>query len=130
EWTGNTLLPVCHAVMQRKQLLGIRKRAERRSLGKRVSRGELGSSTGEPAGVQSTRGRDRSITRFIPEAEHVVCHETVVRAPADLVFEVASNVDMRAHPVARAIFWLREKILGAPPPPPRRAKGLVAETKS
>lgn len=71
----------------------------------------------------------RLIERFIPHPEHGGRHETLVRAPADLVFELAWNADMQAHPLARAIFWLREKLLRATPAP-RAARGLIAETTS
>jgi hypothetical protein len=70
----------------------------------------------------------RLIERFIPRADHGGRHETLVRAPADLVFEVAWNLDMQSSRVARAIFWLRGKLLRAGPAPPRRSVGLVAET--
>jgi hypothetical protein len=72
---------------------------------------------------------DRLIERFIPQADHGARHETLVRAPADLVFDVAWNFDMQSHPLIRAIFRLREKILRAEPAP-RAARGLVAETTS
>jgi hypothetical protein len=70
---------------------------------------------------------ERLIDRFIPRAEHGGRHETLIRAPADLVFELAWNADMQAHPLARAIFWLRQKLLRAEAAP-RAARGLVAET--
>jgi hypothetical protein len=69
----------------------------------------------------------RLIERFIPHPEQGGRHETLVRAPAELVFELAWNADMQEHPVARAIFWLREKLLRATPTP-RAARRLVAET--
>jgi hypothetical protein len=72
---------------------------------------------------------DRLIERFIPRPEHGGCHETLIRAPADLVFHLASNADLQAHPVVRVIFWLRAKLLRATPTP-RAARGLVAETTS
>jgi hypothetical protein len=69
----------------------------------------------------------RLIEQFIPRAEHGGCHETLIRAPASLVFELAWNTDMQAHPAVRAIFWLRETLLRAEPAP-RAQRGLVAET--
>jgi hypothetical protein len=85
---------------------------------------------GEPRQVDSRSGVGRLIERFIPRADHGGRHEILVRAPADVVFDVAWNLDLRAHPAARAIFWLREKLLRADPAPPRRVTGLVAETTS
>jgi hypothetical protein len=70
----------------------------------------------------------RLIERFIPRADRGGRHETLVRAPADLVFDVACNFDLRSSPVARAIFWLRGKLLRARPAPRRRPAGLLAET--
>ena len=69
------------------------------------------------------------IEHYIARPEHRTRHEVVIRAPADLVFKLACEMDMQAHPVARAIFWLREKLMKASPRP-RVARGLVAETKS
>ncbi len=70
---------------------------------------------------------DRLIERFIPQAEHGGRHETLIHAPADLVFELAWNIDLQSHPVTRAIFSLREKLLRTTPVP-RSARGLVDET--
>jgi hypothetical protein len=79
-----------------------------------------------PASATQAAG-ERLIERYLPHPEHGGRHETLIRAPADLVFELARNADMQAHPLARAIFWLREKLLRATPAP-RAARGLVAET--
>ena len=72
----------------------------------------------------------RLIERFMPRAHHGSRHEISVRAPATLVFDTACNHDIQSHPVVRAIFWLREKLLRMEPAPARRATGIVAETMS
>lgn len=56
--------------------------------------------------------------------------ETEVAAPAALVLSAAASFDLRAIPLARAVFWLRERIMGAPREPARAAQGLLAETRS
>lgn len=55
-------------------------------------------------------------------------HETVVAAPADVVFATACNFDLLSIPLVRAIFWLRSRIFSATPPP-RSWRGVVAETR-
>jgi hypothetical protein len=67
------------------------------------------------------------IDRFIPRSETRERHATVVAAPADLVFDVARDMDLRSIPVIGAIFWLREKVFRSKPAP-RQPQGLVAET--
>ena len=69
----------------------------------------------------------RLIERFMPRADVTECHETLVHAPADLVFEVARNFELQSMPLVRGIFWLRAKLLHATQPP-ERPQGLVAET--
>jgi hypothetical protein len=53
-------------------------------------------------------------------------HETVVAAPADVVFETARDFDLLSVPLIHAIFWLRARLLHSEPPH-RPWKGLVAE---
>jgi len=69
----------------------------------------------------------RSIDGFMPSADINECHEILIHAPAAMVFEVAAHMDLRSVPIVRAIFWLREKLMGAEPVE-RPEKGLVAET--
>jgi hypothetical protein len=132
-WSVGTLVPFGHAVMQRRQLLGIRARAEGRS-----SRGSAfdapiresgGAVSRKPPGAGDPAA-GRLIDRFIPHPDHGGRHETIVRAPAGLVFDVAWNLNLRAHPAVRAIFRLRELLLRATPPAGERPTGLVAETSS
>lgn len=70
---------------------------------------------------------DSLIDRFIPHAEVRERHETLVRAPAGVVMEVARAFDMQAIPLVGAIFWLRGKLLGAKVTG-AAPRGLVAET--
>ena len=71
---------------------------------------------------------NRLIERFIPQADIRERHEALIRAPADIVFDVAWNADMQAHPLVKGIFWLRGRLLRAGPDPQRVVKGLVQET--
>lgn len=76
-----------------------------------------------------TTWADRLIERFMPQADVTECHETLIRAPAGVVFDVAQTFDLQSIPLVRAIFWLRAKLLRTPEAPtPAFAKGLVAET--
>ncbi|MEW6208605.1 MAG: hypothetical protein AB1631_09575 [Acidobacteriota bacterium] len=64
-----------------------------------------------------------SIDRFISNPDVRKRHETIVRAPADVVFEVAEHFDLESILLVRAIFWLRARLLGAPHA--RMKKGLL-----
>jgi hypothetical protein len=64
-----------------------------------------------------------TIDRFIPAADVRLAHETIVHAPAALVFDVAEHFKMDSIPAVRGIFWLRAKLLGARYE--RMHKGLV-----
>lgn len=63
----------------------------------------------------------------MPRADVAECHETLVHAPAAMVYDVARNFELQSIPLVRGIFWLRAKLLHATEPP-ARPKGLVAET--
>ena len=67
---------------------------------------------------------------FIPSPDVQERHSTLVKAPADLVLDVACNTDMQSIPAVRAIFWLRTKLLRAKEPPPARGAGVVESTRS
>ena len=72
---------------------------------------------------------ERLIDRFMPHADISQRHEILIRAQADVVFEVAQNFKLRSIPLIRAIFWARAKLLGgAAPSDDLFAQGLVAET--
>lgn len=78
----------------------------------------------------SVRPTTRLIEQFMPRADYREQHETIVRAPADVVFDVAQHLDLQSIPLVRAIFWLRAVVLGAQRPAAGLfASGLVAETK-
>jgi hypothetical protein len=67
------------------------------------------------------------IDEFIPQSDVEDDHEIIVRAPANLVFDVAEHFDLLSIPVVRSIFRLRELIFGLRPKP-RHPKGLLEET--
>jgi hypothetical protein len=68
-----------------------------------------------------------TIDGFISAA--VVCerHESLVHAPAALVFDVAEHFQLQSIRLVRTIFWLRAKLMRAHHEPLR--KGLVEETE-
>lgn len=79
---------------------------------------------------QVQRTATRAIERYIPAWDVRSCHETIVQAPADMVFAVAEHFDLQSIPLIRAIIWLRSTIMRASRSTPRRPAGLVEETKS
>jgi hypothetical protein len=72
---------------------------------------------------------ERLIERFAPEAMAHGRHEVRIRAPADLVFEVAEGFDLLSIPAVHAIFRLRAGLLRAPLPRRDDLKGLIHETQ-
>lgn len=71
----------------------------------------------------------RLIDQFIPVADIAERHETFIRAPANVVFDVAQHFNLQSIFLVRAIFWLRAKLGGgAAPTATMFSKGLVAET--
>ena len=71
-----------------------------------------------------------ALDRFVPEPEIRERFETTVRAPADLVMDVAAHFDMQSLRVVKSIFWLREKLMRASPSGNRKPQGILEETKS
>lgn len=71
-----------------------------------------------------------ALDRFIPRPDVRERFEKAVEAPADLVFDVATRFDMQSLPPVRAIFRLREALLGARPHSPRAPQGIVEETRA
>ncbi len=68
------------------------------------------------------------LDRFVPVPDVRERFETTIRAPAALVMKVAAEFDMQSPPPVKAIFRLREVLLGgrhAPRPP----QGIVEETR-
>jgi hypothetical protein len=70
------------------------------------------------------------LERFIPDPEVRERFETTIRAPADLVMEVAAHFDLQSLISVKAIFWVRERLMRAPPAAPRKPQGILEETKS
>lgn len=52
------------------------------------------------------------LDRFVPEPDEGGRHEITIHAPAELVMEVARNIDIESIWMIRALFWLRGKLLG------------------
>ena len=70
----------------------------------------------------------QELDRFLPQPAVRERHEGLIRAPADIVFDVALHFDMQSIPLIRAIFWLRGKLMGAAPPAaPRKPQEFIAE---
>jgi hypothetical protein len=69
----------------------------------------------------------RELDRFMPQPDIRERHEGLIRAPADLVFDVAMHFDLQSIPLVRAIFWLRGRLMGAAPAGPRVSQGFIAE---
>lgn len=70
------------------------------------------------------------LDRFIPAPDVRERFETTIHAPAAVVMQVAADFDMQSVRAVRAIFRLREALLGATRQSPRRPQGIVEETKS
>jgi hypothetical protein len=70
------------------------------------------------------------LERFLPHPDVRERFETTIRAPADLVMEVASSFDMQSLPVVKAIFWLREKAMRGGSHAPRKPRGILEETEA
>ena len=68
-----------------------------------------------------------SVSRFIPAPDVRERFEITVRAPAELVSEVARRLDLQSIPLVRFIFWARARLLGARAEP-RPRRGLVEDT--
>jgi hypothetical protein len=68
------------------------------------------------------------LDRFIPRPDARERFETTIRAPAALVMQVATGFDMQSLPAVKAIFRLREALLGAEAGAPRRPQGILEET--
>ena len=69
----------------------------------------------------------RELDRFMPRPDIRERHEGLIKAPADIVFDVAMHFDLMSIPLVRAIFWLRGKLMGAAPAGPRVPRGFIAE---
>jgi hypothetical protein len=69
------------------------------------------------------------LDRFIPTPDIRERFETTIHAPGAVVMNVAANLDMQSVPAVRAVFRLREVLLGAKRHPPRTSQGILEETK-
>ena len=76
------------------------------------------------------RGTSPTIDDFIPRYVVREAHETLVDAPADIALSAAEELDLLSIPIVRAIFWLRARAMGAPPPRRDDLNGLVAQTRA
>lgn len=70
------------------------------------------------------------LERFIPHPDVRERFETTIRAPAALVMDVAGQLDMQSLPLVRLIFRLREQLTRATRTVPRKAQGILEETRS
>jgi len=68
------------------------------------------------------------LDRFIAGPDVRERFEITVRAPAAVVMEVAKGFDMQSVPVVRAIFRLREIVLGSTAQAVRPRRGILDET--
>ena len=92
-----------HFVMQRKQLLGIARRAEQ---------------------------FDALLDQLMPDYDVVEHHSLRVDAPPGATLAAAEHVDLTASRLVRAIFGLRATAMGAKRAESDRPQGLIAETTS
>jgi hypothetical protein len=67
---------------------------------------------GHPAAARGDR-RDPLLDRFMPAYDVVTRHERRIDAPPEDVLLAARKMDMLGSPLARAIFRMRELVLGA-----------------
>jgi hypothetical protein len=78
---------------------------------------------GRPAPARNDQ-RDPLLDRFMREYDVVTRHARRIDAPPEAVLAAAREIDLRASPLARAIFRAREVILGATRAT-RDARGLM-----
>jgi hypothetical protein len=71
----------------------------------------------------------RLIDRFMPVADVRDEHHVDVHAPAGLVYDIATKMDMQALPLIHALLWVRAKLMRAPLGA-RPATELVAELEA
>jgi hypothetical protein len=85
-------------------------------------------------GKPRRRGRnedlDPGLERFLPEYEVSERHQVRVAAPVAMTFEAACAMDLNRSRTVRAIFRVREWILGGAKNERREPRGIVEEMKS
>jgi hypothetical protein len=69
------------------------------------------------------------LERFIPHPDVRERFAVSIHAPAALVMEVAGSFDMQSVPAVRAIFRLRDRLLGTASTSPRVPAGILDETR-
>lgn len=67
---------------------------------------------------------------WIPSPDVKERFRTIVRAPAGLVMDVASEFDLQSIKLVRVMFWMRERIMRVSPMSARKRQGLLADTKA
>ena len=73
---------------------------------------------------------ENPLDRYVAQADARERFAITVRAPAGLVLAEAANFDMQSLLLVRAVFRLRERLMGASPAGQRKPQGLLAETRS
>ena len=74
--------------------------------------------------------QDALLDQFMPRYDVVERHSIRIDAPAEVTFAAACEMDLLQSPVIRAIFKLRQWILGARPEAARWPCGIIASTKA
>jgi len=100
---GMTAIRAVHFVMQRKQLLGIARRAEE---------------------------FDALLDQFMPEYDVIERRRVRVAATPDTTMSAAAHIDLHSSLLIRAIVKLRALAMGAKEAEAERPRGLLAETAS
>ena len=135
-WLLKRIVPPGHYLMERRQLLGIARRAEHdagvsrtraartavRISGAIVGVCALGygglvaaawQSYGHPPPATAENDRDAVLDRFMPRYDIVERHRVRVGAPAEVTLAAAREQDLQRSPIVRAIFRAREIGVGA-----------------
>lgn len=68
------------------------------------------------------------LDRFLPQPDVRERFDAIVNAPAELVLDVACQLDLQSLWLVRAIFRAREVLMRSAAAAPRRPQGIVAET--
>ena len=72
---------------------------------------------------------DSPLDAFMPAFDVRERHAVVVRAPAAVVFDIASALNWQSLPLVHALFWARAKLMGATPVA-RKDRGFIGEIRS